>query len=48
MTHRVTWTAVALLGLVLSGGLAGFVEAWEPTKPVEFVVGASKSTLLPR
>ncbi len=40
MAHRVMTAAVALLGLTLLGGLAGSVEAWEPTKPVEFIVPA--------
>ncbi len=40
MAHRVMTAAIALLGLALLGGLAVSVEAWEPTKPVEFVVPA--------
>jgi tripartite-type tricarboxylate transporter receptor subunit TctC len=40
MTRRVILTAVALLGLTLVGGLAAPLEAWEPTKPVEFIVPA--------
>jgi putative tricarboxylic transport membrane protein len=39
MTYRVA-TTLALLGIVLSAGLAGPALAWEPTKPVEFVVPA--------
>src|SRR5262245_9312677 len=39
MTYGVT-TTLALLGTVLFAGLAGPVLAWEPTKPVEFVVPA--------
>jgi tripartite-type tricarboxylate transporter receptor subunit TctC len=40
MAHRVMTAVVAILGLTLLGGLAGSVEAWEPTKPVEFIVPA--------
>ena len=40
MAHRVMRTTVALLGLALLGGLAAPAAAWEPTKPVEFIVPA--------
>ena len=39
MIHRVL-TAVGLLALLLTAGLAVTAEAWEPTKPVEFIVPA--------
>src|SRR5215831_18777761 len=40
MARRSVLIVVALLGLGLLGGLTSFVEAWEPTKPIEFVVPA--------
>ena len=40
MAYRVLRSAVGLLGLLLLGGLAAPGEAWEPTKPVEFIVPA--------
>ncbi len=40
MVYRVLRGAVGLLGFVLLGGLVAPVEAWEPTKPIEFVIPA--------
>jgi putative tricarboxylic transport membrane protein len=40
MAHRVMAAALAVLGLTLLGGFSGSTEAWEPTKPIEFVVAA--------
>jgi tripartite-type tricarboxylate transporter receptor subunit TctC len=40
MDHRTLRNAVAVAGLVLLGGPAGPAVAWEPTKPVEFIVPA--------
>jgi putative tricarboxylic transport membrane protein len=40
MAQRLMTAAVALLGLALVGGVAVPSAAWEPTKPVEFIVPA--------
>jgi putative tricarboxylic transport membrane protein len=40
MAERLMAAAVAILGIALVGGLAVPAAAWEPTKPVEFVVPA--------
>ena len=40
MAQRLMAAAVAILGIALVGGLAVPAAAWEPTKPVEFVVPA--------
>jgi putative tricarboxylic transport membrane protein len=40
MGTNVTRAAVAVLGLALFGGVSGQAEAWEPTRPVEFIVPA--------
>ena len=40
MAQRLKTAAIALLGIALLGGLATPVAAWEPTKPVEFIVPA--------
>jgi tripartite-type tricarboxylate transporter receptor subunit TctC len=44
MVHRVMRISIALLGLAVLGDLAGSAEAWEPTKPVEFIVPAGTRT----
>ena len=40
MIRRVLGSAVALLGLAVLGVPVSPAEAWEPTKPVEFIVPA--------
>ena len=40
MAKRLLSATVALLGIALVAGLAAPAAAWEPTKPVEFIVPA--------
>jgi putative tricarboxylic transport membrane protein len=40
MAQRLKTAAAALLGIALIGGLAAPAAAWEPAKPVEFIVPA--------
>jgi tripartite-type tricarboxylate transporter receptor subunit TctC len=40
MLYRVLRGALSLLGLVVLGAVVAPAEAWEPTKPVEFIVPA--------